>query len=344
MVVALLAACSPGLDRGDTVEAIVDDVLVPGFSAAAAATAGLAGASASLCAAPGQSALDTARRAWSEAVVAWNATEVAWEGPVKMDRIESLVHYPAVDVEEIEALLDGQAEGEQLDAADLASIVRGLGTAEYLLFASDDPAAVTAPGRCELLMAVTDGAAAGAGAAELAWTDGWNGGAPYADTLAGRAEPAMDANDALAELVAGIDAILSNVTVQGLGLALGRTREEPLPEALHEGAAGAAGDVLAARLAGIAAVYDPPGETPGLGDLVAERSDEVDAKVRADLAAAQEALDSLGSPLTPALAASPDQAAALYDALVELRRTFEADVASLLDITVGFSDTDGDSG
>jgi hypothetical protein len=29
---------------------------------------------------------------------------------------------------------------------------------------------------------------------------------------------------------------------------------------------------------------------------------------------------------------------------VELRRTFEADVASLLDITVGFSDTDGDSG
>ncbi len=56
------------------------------------------------------------------------------------------------------------------------------------------------------------------------------------------------------------------------------------------------------------------------------------------------ALDSLGSPLTPALAESPDQAAALYDALVELRRTFETDVASLLDITVGFSDTDGDSG
>ncbi len=344
MVVASLAACSPGVDRGDAVEAMVDDVLVPGFSAAAAATADLAGASADLCAAPGQAALETARQAWSEAVVAWNATEVAWEGPVKMDRIDSMVHYPAVDVEEIDRLLEGHGEGEQFDAADLASVVRGLGTAEYLLFASDDPAAVTAPGRCELLTAVTVGAAEGAGAAELAWTDGWNGGAPYADTLAGRTEPAMDANDALAELVAGIDAILSNATVQGLGLALGRTREEPLPEALNEGAAGAAGDVLAARLAGIAAVYDPPGDTLGLGDLVAERSAEVDAAVRSDLAAAREALDSLGSPMTPALAESPDQAAVLYDALVELRRTFEADVASLLDITVGFSDTDGDSG
>jgi predicted lipoprotein len=344
MAVALLAACSSGLDRGDTVEAIVDDVLVPGFSAAAAATADLAAASADLCAAPGPDTLDTARQAWSEAVTAWNATEVAWEGPVKMDRIDSLVHYPAVDVEEIDRLLDGHSEGEQLDPADLASVVRGLGTAEYLLFAADDPAAVATQGRCDLLTAVTAGAAEGAAAAESAWADGWDGGAPYADVLAGRAEPAMAADDALAGLVAGIDAILSNVTVQGLGLALGETREEPLPEAVHEGAAGAAGDVLAARLAGIATAYDPPADTPGLGDLVAERSEEVDAAIRADLAAAQGALDALGSPLTPALADSPDQAAALYDALVELRRTFEADVASLLDITVGFSDTDGDSG
>ena len=206
--------------------------------------------------------------------------------------------------------------GDPIDAGSLASVVRGLGTAEYLLFGADDPAEVTGPGRCDLLLAVTDGAADGTADAAAAWGEGWQGGAPYADTLAGRGDGAMEANAALAELIRGIDAILSEMTVQELGLALGITREDPLPEALDEGPAGAAGQVLAARIAGIEALYDPPGETPGLGDLVADRSPEVDDAVRAQVDTALGALESLGSPLVPALEASPDQATALYDSLV----------------------------
>ena len=135
------------------------------------------------------------------------------------------------------------------------------------------------------------------------------------------------------------------MTVQELGLALGITREDPLPEALDEGA-GRRRRAGPRRPASPASkpLYDPPGETPGLGDLVADRSPEVDDAVRTQLDTALGALESLGSPLVPALEASPDQATALYDSLVELRRTFQTDVASLLDITVGFSDTDGDSG
>ncbi len=342
---AVLAACSPsGPDRGDTVAALADEVFAPGFVAAAAEAAALAEASATLCAAPGPEALDAARGAWREAVTSWWRTEIAWEGPVKMARLESLVHYPAVAPDSIAEWLATHRPGDPVDAASLASVIRGLGTAEYLLFGSDDPAAVADPGRCDLLLAATAGAVDGTAQAASAWTESWEGGPSYADIFAGRGDGAMEADAAVAELVRSGHAILSANTSQGLGLALGITRQDPLPEALNEGPAGAAGDILAASIGGIAAAYDPPGDVPGLGDIVAGMSEEVDAGVRAELDAVLAGILALGSPLVPALESSPEEATALYDSLVELRRSFEADVASLLDITIGFGDTDGDSG
>ncbi len=346
LLVALVAgACSAsGSGRADTVAAVVDGVLVPGFVDAAAAATALDEAAGDLCRSPGTETLDAARDSWREAVTAWRRTEVAWEGPVKMDRLESLVHYPSIAPDSIEEWLAGHTAGDPVDAGSLASVIRGLGTAEYLLFGSDDPAQVADPARCDLLLAVTAGAADGTARAEEAWTTGWDGGPPYADILAGRGEGAMEANAAVAELVRSSHAILSAVTIQGLGLALGITRQDPLPEALDEGSAGVGGDILAARIGGIGAVYDPTGDLPGIGDLVAEQSEEVDANVRAELDAAMGGIVGLGNPLVEAVAASPEEATAVYDALVELRRSFEADVASLLDVTIGFGDTDGDSG
>jgi hypothetical protein len=40
----------------------------------------------------------------------------------------------------------------------------------------------------------------------------------------------------------------------------------------------------------------------------------------------------------------PERLVPIYKDIAELRMIFEADVVSLLDITLGFSDTDGDTG
>ena len=40
----------------------------------------------------------------------------------------------------------------------------------------------------------------------------------------------------------------------------------------------------------------------------------------------------------------PEVLEPIYEGIAELRTLFESDVVSLLDITLGFSDTDGDTG
>ena len=54
-------------------------------------------------------------------------------------------------------------------------------------------------------------------------------------------------------------------------------------------------------------------------------------------------LDALSQPLDQAALAQAPEARAVYEALMELRRTLNTEVVSLLGISVGFSDTDGDS-
>jgi predicted lipoprotein len=52
----------------------------------------------------------------------------------------------------------------------------------------------------------------------------------------------------------------------------------------------------------------------------------------------------LDGPMRQIAAERPEMLEPIYDDIAELRTLFESDVVSLLDITLGFSDTDGDSG
>ena len=136
--------------------------------------------------------------------MAWNTTQAAWEGPVKMDRIDTHGPLPGGRHRRHRAVA-GRITGPATRStpASLASVVRGFGTAEYLLFGSDDPAEVTAPAAAICCSPSPTAPPTGPPLPPLAWADGWKGGPPYADTLAGRADDAMEANAALAELIRG---------------------------------------------------------------------------------------------------------------------------------------------
>ena len=56
-----------------------------------------------------------------------------------------------------------------------------------------------------------------------------------------------------------------------------------------------------------------------------------------------EAIEAVEMPLRVALDQRPGQVREVYDRLVELQRTLSTEVVSLLGVSVGFSDTDGDS-
>jgi predicted lipoprotein len=128
-----------------------------------------------------------------------------------------------------------------------------------------------------------------------------------------------------------------------IGQALGISSPEPEIEAIPEGAAGAGADMYEAQLAGIEDLLSAGGED-SLGALIRARSPEVADRIDAALAAAMGELAAIDEPLRALAADNPEVLSPVYDHISELRTLFESDVVSLLDITLGFSDTDGDSG
>ena len=92
-------------------------------------------------------------------------------------------------------------------------------------------------------------------------------------------------------------------------------------------------------------VYIGHEESEGLGisDLVKDLSTETDERMRGDFESSLVAIDSVGMPLRTAIVERPEQVRPVYDRLSELQRTLSTEVVSLLGISVGFSDTDGDS-
>ena len=98
------------------------------------------------------------------------------------------------------------------------------------------------------------------------------------------------------------------------------------------------------ELLGMQAVYLGSGEGGlGISSLVSHLSQETDTRLKDQFTAALEAIDSVEGTLRVAFAQRPDQIRNVYDHLAELQQTISVDVVSLLGVSVGFTDTDGDS-
>ena len=59
--------------------------------------------------------------------------------------------------------------------------------------------------------------------------------------------------------------------------------------------------------------------------------------------ACRDAVEAFGGSLELAIVADPAVVRAVYDSFKELQRVLNTEVVSLLGVSVGFSDTDGDS-
>jgi predicted lipoprotein len=160
------------------------------------------------------------------------------------------------------------------------------------------------------------------------------------DTFTG----SITSNQALADVVAAIVETLKRQSLFELGKALGISSPEPKIDAIPEGKAGAAAAMYLAQLEGIRAALEAGGPD-SLAGLIGARSMEVAERIDVLLEQAIGELSSIQEiPMRVVADEHPDDLLPLYDDLAELRTLFESDVVSLLDITLGFSDTDGDTG
>ena len=361
LVATTATACSSGDDDGDSgadqgsgsgsgevaVDELLDtlgtDVIVPAYTDLVDSLDGLTTALDGLCAAPTPEGLDTARAAWRSAADAWQRTRPVGVGPAMDRRVMSTVGYPARP-EDVDELLAGTDPITPESLAGGRATARGLATIEILLFAPDgsDQGLAAGPAggrRCTFAAAASTLAAQSAGEVADDWT-GAGGGEPYTDVLAAGADG--DPQASLAELVNELAHALQTVDDQGLrGIALAETPDD-VPEPQRDGPAGHRVADLRALLATVQLVVEGPAGDDGLSALVTSRSADAGERLDEALAAAVSTVGTLPDSIPATLAVPDDLAAAAEDA-GELKVELSTEVASVLGITIGFSDADGDS-
>ena len=342
------AACAGGAPTDkEVLIAVTDEVVVPAYQQLADDSAELDSKVASLCSSPSEADLQDTRQAWRSARASWLQSRAMWFGPVMDRRSASLLDWSPTDTEAIdEAIADA---GFSTSAGQVRNSYsagrRGFGAIEHLLFRGGALDALSdSPATCAYLSALTQVTREETAGILADWTEGGELETPYQDYFTDRANLSLIPGDAVEEVVRTQVFLIRDIVHMRMATALGlRGDGIDLTAVPGNAAANGLADVRS-ELIGMQIVYEGSGtESEGISGLVQPLSEETDRRVRDQLAAAIRAVDSVERPLKVAIVERPDQVKALYDSLSELQTTLATEVVSLLGVSVGFSDTDGDT-
>ena len=331
--------------RAEVLESLTAEVFLPGYGATASAMAQLEQSVDAMCAGLSQAGLGAARRDWRAARQAWLRTESYRFGRVVYRRSASLLDWWPIEADKIDAILDGEEEvtGQRV-LEYLPATQRGFNAIEYLLFGPGSEALADGSGvrgRCAYLRSLTSVARVEADGILAEWegTEETNGYASYYDGTGSLALPDKDAEAmAVRSLVFQVLAIAN----MRLGAALGIDGEAD-SSAVPAGAADNSREDLLSQLDSISTVYRGADGGVGLSARVASVSEATDARLLNAIDATVAAANNLGGSVVSQLESDPAQVRTIYDSIQELQRILNTEIVSLLGVSVGFADTDGDS-
>ena len=341
----------PPPSRQEVLVSATDHLIVPRIREVAQEMSALQKSLNSLCDGPAKQRLDEARDAWRKARAPWMRSQAMWFGPVMERRSRSYVDWAPIEPERIENMLDKR---ESVDAEYvkeyLASTQRGLAAVEYVLFDSDDVVlgelSQSNSIRCQYLVALGDVVSDETAGVLADWIGDNQGEDSYSTYFNGTADSSLIGKAALNELVRTSVFLSRTITDMRLGKAIGVDGVTADSAALlsgngHNGVADIRNQVL-----GMRDVYlggDGEGAL-GVSALVQGLSKETDDRMREAFEDAIAAVDGLEEPLVTTIQSDPQAALKAHDALKQMQLTLSTDIVSLLDVTVGFADTDGDGG
>lgn len=337
--------------RSEVLVSATDTLIVPRFREVAQKMGALQISLNALCDSPSQERLDEARGTWREARVPWMCSQAMWFGPIMDRRSRSYVDWAPIEPERIERML------EKRDTVDakylreyLASTQRGLGAVEYVLF-EDDSAVLSKLSRensirCQYLVALGDLVADETAGALADWTGNNADGLSYAEYFNGTADDSLIGKSALNELIRTSVFMSRTITDMRLGKALGVDGITADPDALLGGDGHRMVADMRNQVLGMRDVYLGGDSDSGLGVSALARglSGETDQRMRTAFENALQAIDELEEPLRETIQSDPQAALNAHAALKQMQLTLSTDIVSLLDVTVGFADTDGDGG
>ena len=330
--------------RSEVIRSLTAQVILPGYKAAADSMALLSESVDALCASPSNAGMEKAREAWRNARQAWLRTESYRFGPAMDRRSISLVDWWPIDTEKIDRNLAGE-EGVTAERVTefLSSTQRGFSTAEYLLFGtgSADLSDGSDTQRCAYLQSVSAVNSEEVKGIVDDWM-GTEGSNAYAGYFDGTGSLALVDSDAEAEVVRSLVFQVRTIANMRLGAALGVDQEVDLSAIPIGGADNSRKDLLS-QLEGIALVYSGTEGGLGLSAKVAAVSAETDSRMLSAIESTVSATRGLDGSIVAQLESNPAQVRAIYDNMKGMQRVLNTEIVSLLGVSVGFSDTDGDS-
>ena len=343
-----LAGCSSDdapSDR-DVLISLTDEVVFPAYESLARDMTQLDRDVNALCNAPDEASLKTARQSWRNARASRMRSEAMWFGPVMDRRSIRLLDWSPTDVDGIDEML---VEGRVLSVDEvrevLASNLRGFGAIEYVLFGSGAFANPNAPeSQCRYLAAMTKVARGETDAILSEWLNATERRPPYKDFFSDRASSAILPRSAVAEVVRTQVFLIRDAVDMRLATAMGLRGDAPDLSAVPGTAADNGLQDLRNEILGMQAIYEGKGEDGlGISDLVRALSVDTDRRLLDQFVAAISAIDAVEGSLRAAITDRPDQVRSVHESLQNVQITISTEVVSLLGVSVGFTDTDGDS-
>ncbi len=347
VLVMFMTACTSDVpaDR-DVLISLTDEVIVPAYENIARDMVQLDKDVEALCNAPSYDSLEAARQSWRGARSSWMRSKAMWFGPVMERRSISLLDWAPIDTSGVDRLL---AEDRPVGVDEVRNVLaanhRGFDAVEYALFDSDALVSFNvSDSRCSYLSALTEVAVEETDAILSEWMRGTERRPAYRDFFTERSNTALIAGAAVADVVRTQVFLIRDMVDMRLASALGlrdgvvdlsaipgNTADNGLRDLRHE-------------ILGVQAMYEGSGqEALGISALVRPLSKDTDQRMLSQLTAAIAAIDSVEGTLRTAVVQHPHQVRNVYERLTELQRTMATEVVSLLGVSVGFTDTDGDS-
>ena len=346
-MILFLVGCTADVPTDkEVLTSLTDEVIVPAYQNVAQDMARLHQDIETLCDEPNIFSQEAAELSWRNARASWMRSGAMRFGPVMDRRSKSLLDWHPTDVKGIDDLL---SEAPPVSAGDIREVLpstqRGLSAIEYVLFGQDVlDSQSDADYRCSYLIALSEVALDEADAILSEWIDGTGSRPAYRDYFTERSSTSLLASSALSEVVRTQVFRIREIVDMRLASALGLRGEDVDLSAIPGTVADNGLEDLRNEILGMQAVYQGRGEEGlGISNLVAPLSEETDERMQSQFTSSIAAIDTVDGPLREALVQRPHQVQDLYDSLSELQRTIATEMVSLLGVSIGFTDTDGDS-
>jgi hypothetical protein len=324
------APLAPIIETPQWMQALADDLFVPGSMQLARQARQLDQATRELCAKPNPTALTRAQASWRTVARSWRRLEALPIGPMLARRsLRRFDFWPTRPAQIEDAVADASASVAALQSIGVSA--QGLPALEYLLFDAARPA-VSSAAHCRYAVLLAQAFAGEAQALSTAWRE-WR--APWQ----GESIEPSRSKAALTDVLNATIGALETLRVRKLEKpAQPRGGREPLFDAWRSGATK---DHLLATFDGLRVVLFGAKSSIGLAAMLRGYGHhQLAARLAEQAHAADAALRALPANLsTPA--ARPTIAAAVA-AIADLQRTLSTEVAEVLRVTIGFNESDGD--